>query len=147
MKRFRNFGKKSARACWSNQNATLEVYQTMEGRGNFSQGKCFPGLEGYYCWIISERRNFARRWSLRNCKRCRCASGTVLRSFFAAQFKHFKTRKKLHPDSALADAKRPPKCVLYTEITQGKYMREVSVIQQEWLTEISGHYYQNNMEE
>jgi len=53
----------------------------------------------------------------------------------------------LHPDSALADAKRPPKCVLYTEITQGKYMREVSVIEQEWLTEISGHYYQNNMEE
>ncbi|CBY31661.1 unnamed protein product [Oikopleura dioica] len=50
-------------------------------------------------------------------------------------------------DSALADAKRPPKCVLYTEITQGKYMREVSVIEQEWLTEISGHYYQNNMEE
>jgi len=53
---------------------------------------------------------------------------------------------ELHPDSALADQPKPPECVLYTDVTQGKYMREVSVIPQTWLTEIASHYYQNNNE-
>ena len=53
---------------------------------------------------------------------------------------------ELHPDSALADQAKPPECVLYTEVTQGKYMREVSVIPQSWLTDIAPHYYQNNNE-
>ena len=54
---------------------------------------------------------------------------------------------QLHPDSALVDLAKPPNCVLYTEVTQGKYMREVSVIPQEWLTELAGHYYKNSMDE
>ena len=53
---------------------------------------------------------------------------------------------ELHPDSALVDMKKPPECVLYTEVTQGKFMREVSVIDQKWLPEIAGHYYKNNMD-
>ena len=43
--------------------------------------------------------------------------------------------------------KKPPNTVLYTEVTQGKYMREVSVVPQEWLTELAGHYYKNSMDE
>lgn len=49
----------------------------------------------------------------------------------------------IHPNSILNN--RTPEWILYHEVVETTkiYLREVSVIQPEWLTEIAPHFYQN----
>ena len=50
----------------------------------------------------------------------------------------------IHPVSVLFTMKRPPKCVVFSEIvhTTKEYMKDITVIEQKWLYEIAPHYYQ-----
>ncbi|CDR94615.1 ATP-DEPENDENT RNA HELICASE, putative [Babesia bigemina] len=50
----------------------------------------------------------------------------------------------IHPQSALFD--QEPKCVVYTDLvmTTRQYMRQVSQIRPEWLTQLAPHYYTND---
>lgn len=48
----------------------------------------------------------------------------------------------IHPSSVLF--RRVPKCVVYGEVveTTKAFMRDVCVIEEEWLTQIAPHYYE-----
>ena len=48
----------------------------------------------------------------------------------------------IHPSSVLY-TERPPKYVVYLEVqlTSENYMREITAIEPEWLSEIAPHYY------
>lgn len=54
---------------------------------------------------------------------------------------------KIHPSSILSTEKQP-KWIIFNEIihTAERYMRDISVIQSEWLCELAPHYYESGTE-
>lgn len=54
----------------------------------------------------------------------------------------------LHPSSRLFSVKPPPKYVLYHELvlTSKEYMRNCMVINETWIDELAGHYYQKQIQ-
>lgn len=63
------------------------------------------------------------------------------------EYKAIKQKRyvKIHPSSALFKTEMPPKWLVYHELvlTKEEYMREVTMIEQEWLFEVAPYYFTN----